>query len=69
MLFAERANEFFSLSLSKSFQDQDIEKSSVKSAYLESERDPKPSELAMDRVHFGESRKKARTLESFNALG
>jgi hypothetical protein len=44
-------------------------KASVKSAILEDAQDPKPSELAMTRVNFGEIQKEARTREPCNTLG
>ena len=61
-------------SLSKSLQDGDKGKPSVKSASpdfsgREGERDPKPSELAMARVNPAEMREEARTREPFNTLG
>jgi hypothetical protein len=58
-----------SLSLFKRILRENLGKPSVKSAPLESEEDPKPGELAMDRVKVGESRPEARTREPFNTLG
>ena len=72
VLFAERANESERSALSKLFWSGGVAKASVNSAcdfHTLSARDPKPSELAMDRVNFAEKQKEARTRESCNTLG
>jgi hypothetical protein len=58
-----------SLSLFKRFCRENLGKPSVKSASLESEEDPKPSELATARVNLTERSGEARTREPFNTLG
>ena len=70
MLFGERANDFSLVLLSKRLWREDTVKASVNSAKnLARERDPKPSELAIDRVNFVEGRGEARTREPCNTLG
>ena len=53
----------------KPFWGEDEGKPSLKRAFLERAKDPKPSELAMARVNSQEIEEEARTSESCNTLG
>ena len=55
MLFAERANEFEYLILSKPLWGAGVAKASVNSANLSNVQDPKPDELAMGRMNLNEN--------------
>ena len=61
MLFAERANEFEYLILSKPLWGAGVAKASVKSANLLNVQDPKPDELTMGRMNPCENEGEVRT--------
>ena len=69
VLFAERANEYIYVAMSKPLYGEGAGKPSLNRAIMQREYDPKPSELAMTRVKFVEGRMEARTRVSFNSLG
>ena len=69
MLFAERANEFEYLILSKPFWGAGVAKASVNSANILIVQDPKRDELAMSRMNPDENWGEVRTSEACNPLG
>ena len=69
MLFAERANEFEYLILSKPLWGAGVAKASVNSANLSNVQDPKPDELTMSRLNPDENWGEDRTSDPCNNLG
>ena len=68
--FLQNEPTSFPCYLSKCLWHAGVVKASVNSAtYKVAWKDPKPSELAMDRVNEGEIPQEARTREPFNTLG